>query len=157
MMRTPAFPNIFACLLGIGVQVTMMMQTLLCLTVLFFVFENFRPFYYYTGMIILALMGYFNGFVTARVLKYFGTTDWVFSAATSSLVFPTWLYATAFIADVVEMIDGKTIRLSAAIGFGFLWLAINTPLCFLGAYKGYITGDVRSSRAIGKIKKDIPV
>jgi len=130
---------------------------MLVLTVLFFVFENFRPFYYYAGMIVLAMMGYFNGFVTARTLKYFGTTDWVFSAATSSLVFPTWLYATVAIADIVEWIDdGYVVRVGAGIGFGFLWLAINTPLCFLGAYKGYVSGNVRSSRAIGKIKKTIP-
>ena len=43
-------------------------------------------------MVVLALMGFLNGLVTMRSLKFFGLTDWLFAATIASVSLPAFIY-----------------------------------------------------------------
>ena len=91
VFRAPAFPNIMACLMGAGAQLVAMAFTLLLAITLAFANTLWRPYIYSTAMVILALFGFLNGYVTSRNLKFVGTTDWNFSATVAALVLPLFL------------------------------------------------------------------
>lgn len=60
--------------------------------IFFFSSESLRPPIYAIIMSVLAVMGVINGLITMRLLKFFGLSDFLFSAVTSSVVLPSCLY-----------------------------------------------------------------
>ena len=74
------FPNILACFYGAGAQLIAMFFTSLIAIIIFtYCKTEWRTSIYSIAMVIFALYGYLNGYVTSRMLKFFGTTDWNFS------------------------------------------------------------------------------
>lgn len=58
----------------------------------FFTVNSLRPPIFYIIMTVLAAMGFINGLVTMRTLKFFGLTDWIFSAMVASVTLPSFIY-----------------------------------------------------------------
>ena len=108
VFRTPDFPNIFACLIGVGAQLFCSIYGMLVFTTVAFHFYNLRPFIFIISLFALATMGWMNGYVTARVLKYFGSVDWCFSAFIAAIVFPTWLITTFAVVDITEWMESSS-------------------------------------------------
>lgn len=108
-MRTPYFPNIFVCIMGMGAQIGAMTYITIAYLALFFAKAEYRVAVFNAGLLFLALCGVINGFVTARTLKFFGATEWIFSAMMSAIILPIWVLTTIGIADTIEMMqeDGK--------------------------------------------------
>ena len=75
---------------------------IMIIAILFATPFNFRPYAFFIAMLVLAVMGWANGYATARVLKYFGSVDWLFSALISAIIFPAWLLVTLGIIDTIE-------------------------------------------------------
>ena len=115
------------------------------LTVNAFVFffsstESLRPPIYAIVMSVLALMGFINGLVTMRVLKFFGITDWVFSACISSVSFPGFVYFCLGSEVVLYALGGGYSKhnLWWSLGTTVAWVIVNSMSCFYGAYRGYL-------------------
>ena len=92
VFKHPSYPGLFSCFLGAGSQVFMMFY--LCLNAFFFFFSthSLRPHIFTIIMTVTACMGFVNGLVTMRSLKFFGTTDWAVSAAIAALGLPLFIY-----------------------------------------------------------------
>jgi len=90
-------------------------------------------------MVILALWGFSNGYVTSRSLKFFGTTDWNFSATIAAFTLPGFISLTLGVELFVAWLSRSAIRhdfknnLLRIIG----WYLLNGCMCYLGAYRGY--------------------
>ena len=140
VFRTPNFPNIIACFMGAGVQITMMLITVLVGIVFAFANTTWRPYIYTTTMVILALWGFINGYLTSRSLKFFGTTDWNFSATIAAFTLPMFLTLTLFLELVIAWLSKSAMRhnfknnLLRIVG----WYLLNGVMCYLGAYRGYV-------------------
>jgi len=99
-----------------------------------------RPYVYQTIMVVLALYGFLNGYITTRTLKFFGTTDWNFSAAMSAIMLPLFITAAVLIEVAVAWLARTSQRYSAGetvmrtIG----WYLLNGVSCYIGAYRGYL-------------------
>lgn len=125
-----------------------------------FAFANtlWRPYIYTTMMVVLALFGFINGYVTSRTLKFFGTTDWNFSATISAFALPLFITGLmgfemffAWVSNSPSKYSfGKT--LMRTIG----WYLLNGVMCYIGAYRGYIQPATPPSSAIGKVPRPIP-
>ena len=95
-----------------------------------------RPFIAYTSVLVFAVCGYINGFMTSRMLKFFGCdVDWKQSAKYSAGFFPLYVLVMLFMGDIAEWIAAS----SAAIPFFeggiyyFLWWAIDGAFAAYGA------------------------
>ena len=104
VFRTPAFPHILACFMGAGTQLISMFFTLLIAIIFAFANTVWRPYIYSTIMVILALFGVLNGYVTSRNLKFFGTTDWNFAATISSFALPIFITGALIFEDFLAWI-----------------------------------------------------
>ena len=76
VLRTPAFPAIFAVLMGTSVQVLFCIYIFIGLNVLGFINPFSRQLFLVQAFFVLAMAGWINGYITARVLKFFGASDW---------------------------------------------------------------------------------
>ena len=139
MFRTPDFPNIFACFIGMGTQVFVSVYSMLVFTTVAFHFVNLRPYILSISLVALAIMGWINGYMTARVLKFFGSIDWCFSAMIAAVMLPSYLTITFGVIDIFEWFEGSSswMPFSNIFGYTLCWLAICCPLCFLGSYMGF--------------------
>ena len=109
-------------------------------------------------MLILALFGYLNGFVTARYLKFYGTNDWNFSAIVSALTLPLY-YTSACIFEVFfAWLTNSVQRFNAmeSLMRAFAWYALNGVLCFAGAYHGFLKKSQSLPCEVSKVKRPIP-
>ena len=101
---------------------------------------SWRPYIYEISFIILAVFGFINGYFTSRNLKFFGTTDWNFSATIAALVLPLFIIGCIFLEQLIGWIAGSSIRYTfgetvlRTIG----WYLLNGTMCYYGAFKGYI-------------------
>ena len=101
---------------------------------------TWRQYIYTNVLVIMALYGFINGYLTSRSLKFFSTTDWNFSAFLSALVLPLFISGSLLLECGVAWIA----RLSQRYSFGSIfsrivgWYLLNGAMCYFGAYKGYI-------------------
>ena len=92
--------------MGIGTQVFCSLYAMLLLFTLHFASNPYvRPYIFVFSLVALAMMGGVNGFVTARVIKFFGETNWCSSILIAATVFPTWLLLTFGVIDIFEWIE----------------------------------------------------
>ena len=115
---------------------------MLIFTTIFFSNYALRPYTLSICLFLLGGMGWVNGFVTARVLKFFGSVDWCFSAFIAAIMFPCWLLFTLGFIDLIEYIAEigpvvSSIPFSSTFFYCICWLALTVPLCFHGAYMGF--------------------
>lgn len=108
--------------------------------VFFFTIESLRPPIFYIIMLVLALMGFINGLVTMRTLKFFGLTDWIFSAAVASITLPAFIYLVFGIELILKSISGGYTKNNLLYQFVLtvVWCVTNALTAFFGAYKGYL-------------------
>lgn len=65
----------------------------------------FRYYNFVNAFFILTVGGYFNGFCTAMMMRYFGATDWKLAASSSAFILPTSIVAVFLIVDLIEYFE----------------------------------------------------
>jgi len=119
---------------------------------------SWRPYIYEICFVILATFGFINGYVTSRNLKFFGTTDWNFSATIAALVLPLFIIGAIFLELLVAWVSGSALRytfgetLLRSIG----WYLFNGTMCYYGAFRGYVEKATVVPSPIGKIARPQP-
>ena len=136
VFAAPGYPAIFSCFLGAGAQIFLMFYLTLNSFFFFFTIESLRPPIFYVVMCVLALMGFVNGLVTMRSLKFFGLTDWFFSATVASVALPTFIYCTLGLEIIFYSMAGGYRRssLMTSIGLTLIWVLVNMGTALLGSY-----------------------
>ena len=145
-------------MIGTGIQLFFSVYGMLVFTTIFFSNYALRPYTFAISMVAIASMGWMNGFFTARVLKFFGSVDWCFSAVISAVVFPLWLLLTLGFIDVVEWAEDSSsfVPFSDAFYYIFIWLMIDLPLAFYGAFVGFRTNQAKKVCKVNPVKRKIP-
>ena len=125
-----------------------------------FAFANtqWRPYLYQSMLVILALYGFINGYVTSRMLKFYGTTDFYFSAILSSLALPLFITGGLVFECFFLWISRSTIRFSFKTNMIRIcsWYLLNALMCFAGALRGYTQPKTPLPFPIGKVPRPIP-
>ena len=106
----------------------------------------------------MSMSGWINGYITTRTLKYFGATDWIFSAVISAMVLPLWIYTTIGAADTIELFLGASMPTTVLGGiiYSIMWMFSNGITCFIGAYMGYLAPQGKKTIKISAVKRKIP-
>lgn len=119
-------------LIGIGFQV-------FCLTWLFLITVTvatlnvfFRPILFILAFVYSALTAWVNGFATAKVMKFFGATEWFFAAFCSAICFPVYLVSMLVTVDIIEYVKKSSVSTPpvTVLVLGVLWGFIAIPLSF---------------------------
>ena len=158
VMRAPGYPNIFACLIGIGCQIFFTTYLTLIYILVFFAAEGYRPYVFNAGLFILACVAWVNGYVTCRTLKFFGATDWVFSAAISAVTMPCFLYMTLSVSEMLEALvkAGQHYTFTHEVFYALAWCLANGVLSFVGAYYGYLQQQLKKPIRVSAVKRTVP-
>ena len=99
----------------------------------------FRPLIFGVAFIYSALTAWVNGFFTAKVMKFFGATDWCFAGFASAIAFPAYMFSMLVAVDLIEYLkksSAATPPLTVA-ALGIIWMLIAIPLNFNGSYNGF--------------------
>ena len=85
------------------------------------------------------MSAWINGFITARVMKFFGASEWCFAAFASAIIFPFYLFAILLSVDFIEYLKKSSDASPpvTVIVSGIIWITIAIPLTFQGAYTGF--------------------
>lgn len=118
----------------------------------------YRPVLFLLAFLYSALTSWVNGFITAKVMKYFGATDWLFAAISAAVVFPALTYAILLAVDCVEYSMKSAARTPPLTIFilGLLWICISVPICFNGAYTAFKQERPKSSIQVNQMRRRIP-
>lgn len=65
----------------------------------------FRYYNFVNAFFILTLGGYFNGIVTASMMKYFGAAEWKLAASAASFILPGGITAVLILVDFIEYFE----------------------------------------------------
>ena len=149
------YPVVFSCLVGAGAQLFMMSYFTLNAFVFFFSSESLRPPVYIIMMSVLGIMGIINGFVTMRMLKFFGLSDFVFSALLSSIGLPCFLYVCLSLEMVMNAKSGGYSKSSLYMQLltTIIWCILNGVCCFIGAYKGFMMKRIEAQARVSSIPR----
>ena len=81
-----------------------------------------------------------NGYLAARIYKFFGGTYWILLSICSSAFLPIFLASTLFVIDICEYIEtnrASIVPISDVLVLIVLWLFLNVPLTVLGCFVGF--------------------
>lgn len=157
VFRAPTEPTLLAASIGIGAQIALALFVSLIQMSLFYATTRARHIVFYASIVLLALCGFFNGFITSRTLKFFGIYQWKYAALIAALIFPCYVLFTLSFADIIESATGGTaaIPFSEGLWHYLLWWALDAPCAYYGAYLGFVK-PLGLEPEVGPIKRSIP-
>lgn len=95
--RAPECSEFIACFVGAGAQLAIGSVVLLFTIAIQFSNSELSAYIYSSMMVVLALFGVINGYVTARYLKFFGNRDFKMAVGISALVLPLFIMGVFFV------------------------------------------------------------
>ena len=106
---------------------------------IFFHIARVRGILSFVLLIVFALCGYINGFMTSRTLKFFQIGTWKQSALMTSVIFPCFILLTLSMGDIAEKIMGSSAALVLSEGLlhYLIWWVLDAPCAVFGAYRGF--------------------
>ena len=109
-------------------------------------------------LLFFVLMGFVNGYVTARLYKTFKGKAWQYATLCTALGFPGLCFSFFFILDMIAWAYGSSdaVPFTTIIVLLVLWFGISTPLVFVGAYFGYKTDAIEYPVKTSNIPRQIP-
>lgn len=105
VFRKPEFCPIFCIMFGNGLQIFMTVYLILIFLSVGLISSNARYFAIYNSLFYLFSGGFVNGYFTSRLMKYFGSTEWRFTATLTALCLPIYIVSTFLIVDIIEYFE----------------------------------------------------
>ncbi|KAF2721399.1 hypothetical protein K431DRAFT_224521 [Polychaeton citri CBS 116435] len=139
VFRAPSCGYILAPIVGSGMQLVIMSGGLLALSCFGVLNPSFRGGFVSVGVALFLLAGTFSGYFSARIYRTFGGQLWKHNAIVTATLFPGLLFATVFLLNlfVWAQASSTAIPLGTLFALIFLWLLVQLPLVYCGAYYGY--------------------
>jgi transmembrane 9 superfamily protein 2/4 len=116
------------------------MATVIIVTTMFgMVNPYFRWWISIQSFFVLAMGGFFNGYVSSRMMRFFGSNDWNFSAHASAVLFPVYMFIIFAFVEIIEWFERSSsyIPFTTALLLALVWVFVTIPLAYLGAYIGF--------------------
>ncbi|KAH9908756.1 Nonaspanin [Xylariomycetidae sp. FL2044] len=159
VFRKPAYGHLLAPLVGSGMQLLFMCLGLVLLSAIGVLNPSFRGGFMSAAVGLFVFAGVFSGYFSARVYKTFDGPDFGRNALVTACLFPGLLFGLVFILNLFVWAQAS----STAIPFGtliaivLLWLGIQVPLVYLGAWYGFVrTGAWDHPTKTAQIPRQIP-
>jgi transmembrane 9 superfamily protein 2/4 len=139
VFRTPVYGPLLAPLIGSGMQLIFMASGLLLLSCLGILNPSFRGGYVCVGITLFIVAGLLSGYFSARVYKTFGGQLWQRNIAITGSLVPGLLFAIIFILNlfVWAQASSNAIPFGTLIALLVLWLLVQLPLVYVGAWYGH--------------------
>lgn len=102
--------------------------------------------------------GALNGYLTTRIMRYFGADDWGFAASAASLALPSYCCANFIIVDLLDWWSRSSAAfpVTTLFMYGSLWLILNVPCAYYFSYFGYTTSTDKPPCKVSIVRKTIP-
>ncbi|CAK9175733.1 unnamed protein product [Ilex paraguariensis] len=158
VFRPPNNSDLLCVYVGTGVQFIGMMLVTMMFAVLGFLSPSNRGGLMTVMLCLWVCMGFFAGYVSARLYKMFKGTEWKKIAFRTAFLFPATVFAVFFVLNA--LIWGQ--KSSGAVPFGtmftlvFLWFGISFPLVFAGSYTGFKKPAIEDPVKTKQIPRQIP-
>lgn len=139
VFRAPAYSGLLAPLIGSGMQLVFMAGGLLVLSCLGVLNPSWRGGFISVAIGLFVFAGMFAGYFSGRTYKTFGGVNWRKNTLLTALLFPGLLFGTIFSLNLLTWASGSSNALpfSTLLALVALWLLIQLPLVYAGAFVGY--------------------
>ena len=78
-----------------------------------------------------------NGYVAARIYKFFNGTNWITLAVVTTTFLPCILVGALVVIDICEYIQTEKVIISEIYILLTLWLTLCLPLTLIGSFIGF--------------------
>eukprot|EP00607_Mallomonas_marina_P000199 CAMPEP_0182427426 /NCGR_PEP_ID=MMETSP1167-20130531/17163_1 /TAXON_ID=2988 /ORGANISM="Mallomonas Sp, Strain CCMP3275" /LENGTH=397 /DNA_ID=CAMNT_0024609649 /DNA_START=348 /DNA_END=1538 /DNA_ORIENTATION=- len=159
VFRPPSqFPMTFCILIGTGTQLCACVLLLIGFAAVGFLSPANRGSLMIGMLLLFVLMGFFAGFVSARLYKTFKGKQWQRCTVLTSTLYPGICFGTFFALDIMVACYGSTgaVPILSLFAILTLWFGISVPLVFLGAYFGYKEESISFPVVTSNIPRQIP-
>lgn len=157
VFRPPERAWILAAFSGTGSQLLGMCLTVLIFACLGFLSPANRGALFTAMLVCFVFLGMYAGYVSARLLKMWGTPSWQMIFLVSTFV-PGIAFAVFFVLNLLVWSQGSTgaVPFLTMIAVIAMWFCISVPLCFLGAVLGYKKDTITLPVRTNQIPRHIP-
>lgn len=109
------------------------------------------------GYLILAVGGVFNGYFTARAMRWFGLQDRLVNTLIAALALPTYILVSIITIDFIEYEEQSDsyIPLTSLAMYALVWFLLSIPLSFYGSYRGF-REILHPKPKVNALKRSIP-
>ena len=109
------------------------------------------------GYTCLSVAGVFNGYFSARMMRFFGQTDWRIQTFFSAVTLPSYILISFLIIDFIEYEEQSSnyIPFTSLALYTFVWFLVSIPLSLYGSYRGY-REKIAFPKKVNALKRSIP-
>ncbi|KAK8051074.1 endomembrane protein 70 [Apiospora rasikravindrae] len=146
-------------LVGSGMQLLFMAVGLVLLSAIGVLNPSFRGGFISAGVGLFIFGSAFSGYFSARVYRTFDGQDFRRNALVTAVLFPGLLFGLIFILNlfVWAQASSTAIPFGTLIALALLWLCIQVPLVYAGAWYGFVrTGAWEHPTKTSSIPRQIP-
>ncbi|CBH13208.1 endosomal integral membrane protein, putative [Trypanosoma brucei gambiense DAL972] len=157
VFRPPPNGWLLACFTGAGVQLLGMSFTVVVFATMGFFSPQNRGSLFTALLVCFALLGVTGGYVSARLLKLWNRTKWMYVFLTGTIV-PASSFAIFFVVNLLVWSQSS----SAAVPFSSvalvvcIWFFVSLPLVYFGAVLGFKQGTISVPSNYNQIPRHIP-
>ena len=72
-------------------------------------------------------------------MKFFGATDWIFTAVSAAIVYPAYLFTMLILVDILEWAErsSSTVPFTSVVLYLTIWFCLAVPFSVFGSYIGF--------------------
>lgn len=158
VFRSPINSSLFAALIGSGVQLAVMLAVVVGFACLGVLNPSYRGGFLSYALFLFAFAGIFSGYVSSRISRNFGNSQWGGTALLTATVVPGLIMLIVIILNFFVWSQAS----SSALPFGTLlalmciWFFISCPLVLLGAFIGNKVSPTPLPVEVSPIVRQIP-
>lgn len=138
IFRPPVNSSLFASLVGSGIQLAVMIATVVGFSCLGVLNPSYRGGFLSYALFLFAFSGIFSGYVSSRISRNLGSERWGKTALLTATVVPGFLMMLVVVLNffVWSKASSSALPFGTLIALMCIWFFISCPLVILGAYVG---------------------
>ena len=158
VFRPPTHPDLFASVIGTGVQVFWTLTMVIVLAALGILSPVHRGSLLTAAVILFFFMAFLAGFSSARLNQYFGGKHYTYVIMLVSCLLPGILMVITSCMNILWYIlkSPQFIHFTSVLKLAGLWFAISIPLAFLGSFVAYKLPKYHMPVRTNHIERQIP-
>ena len=110
------------------------------------------------SFLTLSIGGMANGYLSAKMMRYFGAKKWRYAAIAASFILPVCLFIIFSIVDIIEWIESSSNYqpFTFVIAFALIWIIFTVPITYIGIYYGFTSNTVSPPCKVNAFRRQIP-
>jgi hypothetical protein len=108
---------------------------------------------------VLALGGFFNGYISSRMIRFFGSNEWKFSANASAVLFPLYMFGVFMFVEIIEWFERSSsyVPFTTTLLLTLVWVVVTIPMAYAGAYAAFTqTSADKPPGKVSAVRRRIP-